>query len=74
MDVDSILKLSPSVSSDRSAQWPRSANARESKPSAASMLNLRVQPLQFCSGIVDFELPVHAALFGVGLVGPDPNL
>ena len=43
-------------------------------PTAASTLNLRVQPLQFCSGVVDFELPVHAALFGVGLLGPDPDL
>src|SRR5882724_7042357 len=42
--------------------------------SASSTLNLRVQPLQFCSGVVDLELPVHAALFGVGLVGPDPDL
>ena len=42
--------------------------------SAASTLNLRVQPLQFCSGVVDLELPVYAALFGVGLVGPDPDL
>jgi hypothetical protein len=43
-------------------------------PSAASTLNLRVQPLQFGSGVVDLELPVHAALFGVGRVGPGPDL
>ncbi len=42
--------------------------------SASSTLNLRVQPLQFGSSVVDFELTVHAALFGVGLVGPDPDL
>ena len=42
--------------------------------SASSTLNFGVQSLQFRSGVVDFELPVDAALLGVGLVGPDPNL
>src|SRR5215213_1511939 len=49
-------------------------NCRKTESSASSTLNLRVQPLQFCPGIVNFELPVHAALFGVGLVSPDPDL
>jgi hypothetical protein len=42
--------------------------------SASSTLNLRVQPLQFCPGIVDFELPIDAALFGIRFVRPDPDL
>ena len=42
--------------------------------SASSTLNFGVQSLQFRSGVVDFELPVDAALLGVGLVGPDPDL
>src|SRR6266436_7971458 len=42
--------------------------------SASSTLNFGVQSLQFRSGVVDFELPVDAALLSVGLVGPDPNL
>jgi hypothetical protein len=42
--------------------------------SASSTLNFGVQSLQFRSGVVDFELPVDAALLGVGLVGPAPNL
>src|SRR5262245_53752464 len=43
-------------------------------PSASSTLNFGVQSLQFRSGVVDFELPVDAALLGVSLVGPDPDL
>src|SRR2546428_482081 len=43
-------------------------------PSASSTLNFGVQSLQFRSGVVDFELPVDAALLSVGLVGPDPDL
>ena len=35
---------------------------------------MRVQSLQFCSSVVDFELPIDRALFGVGLVGPDSDL
>ena len=46
----------------------------KNKTSASSTLNFGVQSLQFRSGVVDFELPVDAALLGVGLVGPDPNL
>jgi len=42
--------------------------------SASSTLNFGVQSLQFRSGVVDFELPVDAALLSVGLVGPDPDL
>ena len=57
---------------------PRTARIKvftvQREASASSTLNLRVQPLQFCSGVVDLELPVHAALFGVGLLGPDPDL
>src|SRR6266446_5544305 len=45
-----------------------------SAPSASSTLNFGVQSLQFRSGVVDFALPVDAALLGVGLVGPAPNL
>jgi uncharacterized membrane protein len=41
--------------------------------SASSTLNFGVQSLQFRSGIVDVELPVAAALLGVGLVGPEPD-
>jgi hypothetical protein len=48
--------------------------SRPDDPSASSTLNFGVQSLQFRSGVVDFELPVDAALLGVGLVGPDPNL
>src|SRR5215470_1707258 len=44
------------------------------RPSASSTLNFGVQSLQFRSGVVDFELPVDAALLGVSLVGPDPDL
>ena len=40
------------------------------KPSAASSLDFWVEAFQFRSGIVDFELPIDAALFGVGLFGP----
>src|SRR3954447_26428478 len=43
-------------------------------PSASSTLNLRVQPLQLCPGVVNFELPVHTALFGVGLLSPGADL
>jgi hypothetical protein len=52
----------------------RVGNAIVNRSSAASTLNLRVQPLQFRTGVVDFELPVHATLFGVCLLGPDPDL
>lgn len=44
------------------------------KTSASSSLKLRVQPFQFGPGVVDLESPIDAALFGVGLVGPDPDL
>ena len=46
---------------------------RALQASASSTLNFGVQSLQFRSGIVDFELPVDAALLGVGLVGPEPD-
>lgn len=44
------------------------------KTSASSSLKLRVQPFQFGPGVVDLELPIDAAVFVVGLVGPDPDL
>src|SRR2546421_665673 len=47
---------------------------RYERSSASSTLNFGVQSLQFRSGVVDCEWPVDAALLGVGLVGPDPNL
>ena len=43
-------------------------------PSASSTLNFGVQSLQFRSGIVDFELPIDAALLSVGLIGPALDL
>ena len=44
------------------------------RSSASSTLNLRVEPLQFCPGVVDFELPVHPALFGIRFGRPDLDL
>src|SRR5215470_20194373 len=38
--------------------------------SASSTLNFGVQSLQFRSGVVDFALPIDAALLSVGLIGP----
>src|SRR5205823_4181993 len=51
-----------------------SVNRAAALASASSSLNLRVQPLQFCPGVVDFELPVHSALFGIRFIRPDPDL
>src|SRR5438045_971284 len=42
-------------------------------PSASSTLNLGVQQSQFGAGVVDFELPVYPALFGIRFVRPDPD-
>src|SRR5262245_9536005 len=41
--------------------------------SASSTQNLRIEPLEFCPGVVNFELPVHGTLLGVGLLTPDPD-
>src|SRR4051794_6143901 len=58
----------------RAVEQGRSLPPPAPQASASSTLNFRVQPLEFYSGIVDLELPVHSSLFGVGLVGPDPDL
>ena len=65
------------TSSGEAAPWKSDIGGNgvllEQMASASSTLNLGVQPLQFCSGVIDCELPVDAALLGVGLVGPDPD-
>src|SRR6266852_7979797 len=38
--------------------------------SAPSSLNFGVEPLQFHAGVFDAELPVNAALLGIGFLGP----
>ena len=43
-------------------------------PSASSSLNFRVKSLEFSPCVVDFELPVHTALLGVGFLRPGSNL
>jgi hypothetical protein len=40
----------------------------ENGTSALSILNFRVQPFEFLPGVVDFELPIDAALFRIGFV------
>src|SRR5271156_3178132 len=55
-------------------QLPSGAAQVATGPSASSSLNFRVQSLQFCPGVVDFELPVHSALFGIRFICPDPDL
>src|SRR6266852_8597897 len=39
-------------------------------PSALSIYDFGVEGFEFCTGIVDFELPVHAALFGIAVCLP----
>ena len=56
------------------SQLPLASRYQAPQTSASSTLNLRVQAFEFHPGIVDFELPIDAALFGVGLVGPDTDL
>jgi hypothetical protein len=38
--------------------------------SAASTFDFRIEGLQFCSSVVDLELPVEAALFVVAVLLP----
>jgi hypothetical protein len=45
----------------------------QSKASASSSLDVGVQPFEFSSGVADFELPVDAALLGIGFVRPSAN-
>lgn len=40
------------------------------RPSAPSNLDFWVEFLEFCAGVFDGEVPVDAALFGVGFLGP----
>ena len=42
--------------------------------SGASKSNLRVDGFQFATSVVDFHLPVDAALFAVDIDRPCPNL
>src|SRR5215213_4552840 len=42
--------------------------------SAASTLDFGVEAFEFMAGVVDFELPVDAALLGVGFLGPGADL
>src|SRR4030095_13650254 len=60
------------TSEEQTTPFPKRSSAYEHSDS--STLNFGVQSLQFLSGVVYFKLPVDAALLGVGLVGPDPNL
>src|SRR6266852_7454882 len=39
-------------------------------PSALSIYDFGVEGFEFCTGIVDFEFPVHAALFGIAVCLP----
>ena len=44
------------------------------KPSASSRLDFGVQSLELSPGVVDFELPIHTPLFGVGFLRPSSDL
>ena len=43
------------------------------RPSASSSFDFGVQPFQFSAGVVDFELPVHATLLGIGFLRPNAD-
>ncbi len=43
---------------------------RRFQPMAPSSLEFGVELLEFCAGVFDSEVPVDAALFGVGFVRP----
>ena len=58
---ETISARSPSMGPDGASRYPF-YRARESKASAPSRLNLRVEPLQFAPRFVDRELPIDGPL------------
>ena len=84
VSISSKKMLSPCVAATRapSRSWTARSttgavgNVRQSEfhSSASSRLTYWVQSLEFSPRVVDFELPVHAALLGVGFLCPGSYL
>jgi hypothetical protein len=63
-----IREAAPAIGGDLAAASPRAGDFRE--PSALSLLDFGVDRLQFAAGVVDFHLPVDAALSGIDVERP----